>query len=30
MEELSVADAFHELPADMRARLAASVRTGET
>jgi hypothetical protein len=27
MEELSVADAFHELPADMRARLLRE--TGE-
>jgi len=29
MEELSIADAFVELPADMRRRLAAGERTGE-
>ncbi len=29
MEELSVVDAFHELPLDMRARLAAGEQTGE-
>jgi NADH-quinone oxidoreductase subunit C len=29
MEELSVAEAFGELPLDMRQRLAAGERTGE-
>lgn len=29
MEELSIADAFEELPADMRERLALNERTGE-
>jgi NADH-quinone oxidoreductase subunit C len=29
MEELSVVDAFSDLPDDMRARLTAGERTGE-
>ena len=29
MEELSIADAFADLPHDMRARLASGERTGE-
>jgi hypothetical protein len=29
MEELSIVDAFEELPADMRARLAGGEKTGE-
>jgi NADH-quinone oxidoreductase subunit C len=29
MEELSVADAFHELPEEMRRRLGAGATTGE-
>jgi NADH-quinone oxidoreductase subunit C len=29
MEELSIADAFEELPLDMRARIAAGEKTGE-
>ena len=29
MEELNVADAFEELPLDMRARIASGEKTGE-
>ncbi|HXD24021.1 MAG TPA: NADH-quinone oxidoreductase subunit C, partial [Gemmatimonadaceae bacterium] len=29
MEELTVADAFEELPLDMRARIASGEKTGE-
>jgi hypothetical protein len=29
MEELTVADAFEDLPEDMRRRLSAGERTGE-
>jgi NADH-quinone oxidoreductase subunit C len=29
MEELTIADAFEDLPPDMRARLATGERTGE-
>jgi NADH-quinone oxidoreductase subunit C len=29
MEELSIADAFEDLPSDMKARLGTGERTGE-
>jgi hypothetical protein len=29
MEELSIADAFEDLPSDMRGRLTGGERTGE-